>query len=66
VPIHVCVACDEDGCGRAQSAGFDRRDETYGDLLDALAEAGWEVGEDGRLRCPECAGRRAPEPRDPS
>jgi hypothetical protein len=55
MPVFVSVVCDGN-CNMSQSLGFDHRNETYGDMLDAIGGSGWKVEKDGKdLRCPICA-----------
>lgn len=41
--IHVSAHCDAPGCGVCQPLAFDGLGETFGDVLEALADAGWRV-----------------------
>jgi len=52
--LHFSACCDGDGCGAGHSISFDSEDETYGDLLQALRDAGWTLGEE--VLCPDCGG----------
>lgn len=48
--LHFRVSCDN--CLQGQDVSFDSEDETYGDLLQALRDAGWTLGEE--VLCAEC------------
>jgi hypothetical protein len=41
--IHINVVCDHDGCKLCQSIGFEQFEETWGDLIKALYDAGWKL-----------------------
>lgn len=48
------VTCDRKGCKAGHSITFEREEETYGDLLQVLRDAGWTLGE--AVLCPDCGG----------
>lgn len=60
--IHTCMKCDEDGCDKAQSVGFDDEHETWGDMLNGIRAIGWLVTggptqQTVRVICPTHANR---------
>lgn len=50
--LHFRVRCDK--CLQGQSVTFESEDETYGDLLQMLRDAGWTLGE--KVFCSDCGG----------
>lgn len=50
--MHFGIRCDK--CMVGQAVTFDSEDETYGDLLQMLRDAGWTLGE--KVLCADCGG----------
>ncbi len=67
MPLYVTLVCDEPDCNAAEGLAFDSQDETYGDLISAIREAGYQIEDEtapraetfsrGRVRCPKCIAR---------
>jgi hypothetical protein len=41
--VFINFVCDETNCKTLQSADFEELYETWGQMLDAMMEAGWQI-----------------------
>lgn len=55
--VFIRISCDTPECQNAVMGGFERPTETYGDLMESLRAAGWNVTwheNVATITCPPC------------
>jgi len=55
---YLNLVCDTEDCKALQSFGFERENETFGEVIEAMKGVGWTF-EDDRALCPACSGENS-------